>query len=205
MIAKGFKPVGWVAGVATAALGCYMLSLQVAAERAELASIERRIIAARQDIRTLKTELGTRGRMTQLERWNAEVLALSAPTAGQFLDSEVRLARFDMRERTLEDTAGQVRMAAAPDVAAPAAASGPAAPVRMVSAPRKAEPEAPTPMVRQASLTTSPRVRTAAAAEPEPTVRKAAAQVQGGALLGDDALEALSAAARSERRESGNR
>ena len=37
MMARGFKPVGWVAGVAAAALGCYMLSLNVASERAELA------------------------------------------------------------------------------------------------------------------------------------------------------------------------
>ena len=36
MIARGFKPVAWVAAIGTAALACYMLSLQVAAERAEL-------------------------------------------------------------------------------------------------------------------------------------------------------------------------
>jgi serine/threonine-protein kinase len=54
----GEETVGlaWVAAVGTAALGCYMLSLQVAAERAELANVERRIIAARQDIRALHTE-----------------------------------------------------------------------------------------------------------------------------------------------------
>ena len=94
MIAQGFKPVGWVGAVAGAALGCYMLSLNVASERAELAKIERQIVAAKQEIRTLQTELGTRGRMQQLEHWNAEVLALSAPTASQFLDNPVTLARF---------------------------------------------------------------------------------------------------------------
>src|SRR5699024_2708276 len=73
MMARGFKPVGWVAAVAGAALCCYMLSLNVAAERAELARIERQIVVAKQDIRTLQTELGTRGRMAQLEQWNAEV------------------------------------------------------------------------------------------------------------------------------------
>ena len=112
MIARGFKPVGWVAAVAGAALGCYMLSLNVAAERAELAKVERRIIAAKQEIRTLQTELGTRGRLQQLEHWNAEVLALSAPKSSQFLEDELMLARFDKREKTVEERA-TVQMASA--------------------------------------------------------------------------------------------
>jgi hypothetical protein len=112
MIAQGFKPVGWVAGVAAAALTCYMLSLNVAAERAELKKLEWRIIMAKKEIRTLQTELGTRGRLTQLENWNANVLALSAPTADQFVDSEVTLARFDRTEDTLGEQA-PVRMASA--------------------------------------------------------------------------------------------
>jgi hypothetical protein len=112
MMARGFKPVGWVAAVAGAALCCYMLSLNVAAERAELTKIERQIVAAKQDIRTLQTELGTRGRMAQLEQWNAEVLALSAPKAAQFLESEIVLARFETRQPSFDERA-KVRMAAA--------------------------------------------------------------------------------------------
>ena len=111
MIAQGFKPVGWVAAVAGAALGCYMLSLNVASERADLGRVERQIIATKQDIRSLQTELGTRGRMAQLEQWNADVLALSAPVTTQFLDNEVKLARFEQRAPTLEER-GEVRMAA---------------------------------------------------------------------------------------------
>jgi hypothetical protein len=113
MIARGFKPVGWVAAVAGAALGCYMLSLNVAAERAELASVERHIIAAKQDIRALQTELGTRGRLAQLEHWNAEVLALSAPASKQFLQNEFRLATFSQPQSTIDEQAAQVRMASA--------------------------------------------------------------------------------------------
>ena len=116
MIARGFKPVGWVAAVAGAALGCYMLSLNVASERAELAGLERKIIRAKQDIRTLQTELGTRGRMSQLEHWNAEVLALSAPTSNQFLENEIVLARFDKRAPTIEDRSASVQLAAATTV-----------------------------------------------------------------------------------------
>ena len=117
MMARGFKPVGWVAAVGGAALSCYMLSLNVAAERAELAKIEREIVMAKQDIRSLQTELGTRGRLEQLEHWNAEVLALSAPSAAQFLDSEVTLARFETKQPTLEERA-KVQLAAAQTPAA---------------------------------------------------------------------------------------
>jgi hypothetical protein len=92
MIATRFRSVGWAAGVAVAALGCYLVSQRVATERATLAKTERQILAAKLDIRHLQAELGTRGRMGQLEVWNGAVLALSAPKAGQFLDSEIKLA-----------------------------------------------------------------------------------------------------------------
>lgn len=145
MMAPGFKPVGWVAAVAGAALGCYMLSLNVASERAELAKLERRIIAAKQDIRSLQTELGTRGRMQQLEHWNADVLALSAPTSAQFLDNEVRLARFDVRQRTLDNPA-PVRMASAE------APKAPAKPQVQFAAAASAAPIVAQPLVRKAAL-----------------------------------------------------
>ena len=149
MMARGFKPVGWVAGVAAAALGCYMLSLNVASERAELAKLERSIIMAKQDIRTLQTELGTRGRLQQLESWNANVLALSAPTSAQFLDNELTLARFDQREQSIEERS-VVHMASAPAPAAPQVRAKIEAPVRYAAAP--AVPKPAQPLVHQASL-----------------------------------------------------
>jgi hypothetical protein len=139
MIARGFKSVVWVAAVGAAALGCYMLSLQVATERAELARVERRIIAAKQEIRTLQTELGTRGRLSQLERWNAEVLALSAPASAQFMPSEFTLARFDRPEPTLEDRSATVRMVSA-EAVPPKTEEKPAAPVVRAVAPAPAPP-----------------------------------------------------------------
>jgi hypothetical protein len=145
MMARGFKPVGWVAAVAAAALGCYMLSLNVAAERAELKKLEWRIVMAKRDIRTLQTELGTRGRLQQLENWNANVLALSAPVANQFVDSEVTLARFDRSEKTVADRA-PVQMASA-EVPAPAPRIG--APVQLASAPAPAARES---LVHRASM-----------------------------------------------------
>ena len=131
MIARGFRPVAWVGAIALAALCCYMLSLKVAAERAELAALEGRILRARQDIRTLQTELGTRGRLQQLEQWNADVLALSAPVAGQFVASNVSLARFDVRAPVLQPD-HQVQLASAQP-----------APAAQPSPPRRAKPRSP--------------------------------------------------------------
>jgi hypothetical protein len=154
MIARGFKPVAWVAAIGTAALACYMLSLQVAAERAELAAIEGRIVQTRQSIRSLQTELGTRGRLQQLEQWNADVLALSAPVANQFLESNVSLARFDTQQRRFGDQA-EVRIAAAE--AAPVQPAPTQPNVRLVSAearPSTVTAQPPRLLVRNAALST---------------------------------------------------
>ena len=178
MIARGFKPVGWVAAVGGAALGCYMLSLNVAAERAELTKVERQIIMAKQDIRSLQTELGTRGRLSQLEHWNAEVLALSAPSSAQYLDDTLTLARFDQRVKTIEERA-KVQMASAeapiakpaPSLRAPAKKLAPA---DYAAAGALADKE-PQTLVRQASY---------AIVDGKPVVRKAALVV---AKAGGDA------------------
>lgn len=92
MIATRFKTVMWAACVAFAALSCYLISLRVASERAQVDRAERKLLASKEDIRSLQTELNTRSRLVQLERWNADVLALSAPKAGQYLAGEMQLA-----------------------------------------------------------------------------------------------------------------
>lgn len=98
MIAQRFRPVGWVAGVALAATGLYLISLQVASERGRLETIDRQIAETKREIRQLQTEMGTRASLRQLERWNGEVLALSAPQAGQFLTNEAALDTLDRSE-----------------------------------------------------------------------------------------------------------
>ena len=204
MIVRGFRPVAWVGAVGAAALGCYMLSLQVAAERAELAGVERRIVATQQQIRTLQTELGTRGRLQQLEQWNAEVLALSAPVSGQFLESTVSLARFDVG-RSPAPIESEVRLASADAAAPPARPVQPAAPARTNPAPR--------PAVRLASAQTGSATAAAAPAE-RPTVRRvslvaapapvpvgpprAAEPRRSASLLDDGTLRDLRSQARSE-------
>jgi hypothetical protein len=159
MIARGFKSVIWVATVGGAALSCYMVSLRVATERADLARVETQIVAAKRDIRSLQTELGTRGRLTQLEQWNSDVLALSAPTSAQFVKDEVTLARLERRDATVADRSADIRMAsaevapAAPPVAAPAPSQEPKVAPRMLPAIAPA-PAAAAPLVRRASFTT---------------------------------------------------
>lgn len=95
MIANSFKSVGRVLTVAVAAMGLYLVTSQVAAERTELERVNRQIVAAKKDIRRLHTELGTRANLRQLERWNGEVLALTTPDADQFVMEEAQLASLD--------------------------------------------------------------------------------------------------------------
>lgn len=92
MIAQRFRAFGWVMGIASAATGLYLISLQVAAERAKLEDVEQRIAATHRDMRQLQTELGTRASQRQLEKWNNEDLALAAPRAGQYLRDASQLA-----------------------------------------------------------------------------------------------------------------
>lgn len=92
MSARGFGSVIWAGAVAGAALGFYLVSLNVASERAELEQVETKIALAQRDIRLLQTEIGTRGRLAQLERWNVKFIRLSAPTADQFVEGGFQLA-----------------------------------------------------------------------------------------------------------------
>jgi hypothetical protein len=165
MIARGFKSVIWVATVGAAALSCYMVSLRVATERNELAKVERQIVAAKRDIRSLQTELGTRGRMTQLEQWNAEVLALSAPSSAQFLKDEFTLARLYRNDPTVAERSAEVRLASADTEASkPAESAKPAAaPVVQAVAER---PAAQQPMLHRASFATVEAPAKPTAAEP---------------------------------------
>jgi hypothetical protein len=113
MSASSFRSVFMVASCATAALGCYLVSLRVASERAALEAVETRIVLAQRDLRVLQTEIGTRGRLAQLERWNVKVLALSAPSADQFLNGGYELARLTQPERKV-DFEAPVVLASAP-------------------------------------------------------------------------------------------
>lgn len=91
MIATRFREVVWTGGICAAALAFYMVSQTVAAKRAELSGVERKIAATNQEIRQLRTEIDTRGGLAQIEKWNATVYGLQAPGAEQFVSSSIKL------------------------------------------------------------------------------------------------------------------
>lgn len=95
MIVQRFRAIGWVAIVAAAVCALYLISLQVAVERGKLEAVEAQIGAAQREVRQLQTELGTRASLRQLEKWNGEVLALTAPKATQFVNDGAQLAAVD--------------------------------------------------------------------------------------------------------------
>ena len=113
MSGRSFRSVFMVASCAGAALGCYLVSLRVASERAALEKVQTEIVLAQRDIRLLQTEIGTRGRLAQLERWNVKALALSAPSADQFLEGGFALAKM-VGPRDKVDLEAPLVLAAAP-------------------------------------------------------------------------------------------
>jgi hypothetical protein len=151
MSGRSFRSVFMVASCAGAALGCYLVSLRVASERAALEDVETQIVMAQRDIRLLQTEIGTRGRLAQLERWNAKVIALSAPTADQFLKGGFELARLTTPERKAPIEA--------PVILASAPAPVPDAPAAPKEGAQSKASGGAAAMLHVASLKTQPRAQ----------------------------------------------
>jgi hypothetical protein len=152
-----------VASCAGAALSCYLVSLRVASERAALEEVETEIVLAQRDLRVLQTEIGTRGRLAQLERWNVKVLALSAPSADQFLGGSFELARLTQPDQKV-DFQAPVVLASAPARAASKPPIGEAgrddagASTRVPSSAGSQQPSAtPRQMLREASYSVQTR------------------------------------------------
>ena len=167
MSGRSFKSFVMVGSCAAAALSCYLVSLRVASERAALEEVETQIVLAQRDLRVLQTEIGTRGRLAQLERWNASVLALSAPGHDQFLQGGFELARLARPDKAV-DFEAPVVLAAAPKPETPK--------VGEVRDGGDAEAPSPKPssLLRQASLKTETREVPAKAVSPMPLGKAAA-------------------------------
>ena len=151
MSARSFGSLFMVASCAGAALGCYLVSLRVASERAALEDVETRIVLAQRDMRMIQTEIGTRGRLSQLERWNAGAFSLSAPAANQFLEGSFQLAQMVQPQKEV-DFQAPVVLASAPAPQKPG-------PLEQANTDEIAAPVAATPsgMLHQASLKTETR------------------------------------------------
>ena len=204
MSARSFRSVFTVATCAGAALTCYLVSLNVASERAALEDTENRIVLAQRDIRLLQTEIGTRGRLAQLERWNVKVLALSAPSADQFLEGGFQLARLARPQEKL-DVEAPVVLASAPapqptspqlvsDVAA--AESGAGANVTAARLMRQASlkvtvrQEEPVPAARQPEPRPLKTVEPKLAVEKKPAAKPVDAAKAAPKKAGDKKVEA---------------
>lgn len=92
MAARKLQGIGLVLLVLAFAMTLYLLSVNVAATRSELARVNSDIAKARSAIRYLESEYAVRASMRQLERWNADNFGYSAPVAGQYLHGERELA-----------------------------------------------------------------------------------------------------------------
>jgi hypothetical protein len=100
-----------------AAVGCYTINLKVSSERAGVEALRTQLVADAREIRNLQAELRTRARFPELQRWNDNVLQMSAPVAGQFLRSPVQLAGYAAAPATAEP--GLVYTVTTPESVAP--------------------------------------------------------------------------------------
>src|SRR3546814_3711304 len=72
IVGTRLRSVVMIAVMTSFALAFYMISLKVSAERSAVERLERRIASSMMSIRQLQSELGTRERLPQIEKWNAE-------------------------------------------------------------------------------------------------------------------------------------
>ena len=160
------KGVGWLGASVAIVLGFYLVSLQVAATRKKLTDVDVKIASAERDIRALETEFDTRANLAQLEKWNGDTLALTAPIAGQFVTDEAALASMDARMVPAE---GATQMAALVVPSLPTLTPAPAAPVMPM--PQAVAQQAVT-VVRSPSTgaATATVIRVAAVSRPMPIV-----------------------------------
>jgi len=176
------KGLGWLTSCAMVAIGFYLVSSQVAAERKRVEQLDRKIVGAERDIRALETEFDVRANLAQLERWNGDTLALTVPTAAQFVRDEAALASLS------------------PNQPVPAPLPGAAAPVQTA---QLIVPAAATAVTASAAPAPAPAVpatvRTAAAA-PVATVKVAAAKPAAAPRLTPTAVAAAAPAGASAAR-----
>lgn len=187
------KGIGWFGGCVVVALGFYLVSLQVAAERKRLEQTDAKIRVAMRDIRALETEFDTRANLTQLERWNGDTLALVAPGANQFVRDEAQLAavRFDVAPRAIGGsapvrTASLVVPSYTSPVSAPAVAAAPVAAPVTVKVAAVAPVRAPV-LTKVAAAAPAAKLMPAVVtvAKAAPVKRQAVAMLLSEATLGD--------------------
>ncbi|MES2493942.1 MAG: hypothetical protein V4579_11770 [Pseudomonadota bacterium] len=158
----GARKAGWAVILVICLALTIALTMRVNAVRSQVLLTERQIVALRQEKGMLETEFETRANQQQLKALNDTEFGYSAPTAGQYLESERQLAAY-----------GKPRLPGAPS------------PIRVASAGsddrgREVEGESPFPALA------NPLTGRALAAElPNDTLRgiAAASEPAGGAVV----------------------
>lgn len=201
MIAHRLRPLGWIAAVTIAALFFYLISSRVATERGRLEATDMRIVQVSRDIRRLQTELAARGSMRQLERWNGEVLALSAPTADQYRNP-VQLASLQIGPATAKpETVETALVSAAPAVKDAMPVVERAVEMRKGGNAGPVDPSGARPTL----LHTVSAVKVARAPSPAPVQTQPVARLQRVAMLDSGTLGDISRRAAREAHEAGGR
>ena len=202
------KGVGWFGGCVAVVLGFYLVSLQVAAERKKLEAVNGQIRFAERDIRALETEFDVRANLAQLERWNGDTLALTVPTAAQFVRDEAALAALSPNQPVpapLPGAAAPVQTAQLIVPAAATAVTASAAPAPAVPATVRTAAAAPVATVKVAAAkpAAAPRLTPTAVAAAAPAgasaARAAKVAMLDRALLSETTVGDLLSRARTER------
>ena len=91
---SGARKAGWAAILVVCLALTIALTMRVNAVRSQVLLTERQIVALRQETGMLETEFETRANQQQLKALNDVEFGYSAPTAGQYLESERQLAAY---------------------------------------------------------------------------------------------------------------
>ena len=94
------RRIGWIAALATCTALYLMLHLKVHSVKSEVVRSERQIVALEQQKVLLETEFESRSNQLQLAAWNRVDFGYVAPSAGQFLENERKLAEFGVPRAT---------------------------------------------------------------------------------------------------------
>ena len=108
---SGARKAGWAAILVVCLALTIALTMRVNAVRSQVLLTERQIVALRQENGMLETEFETRANQQQLKALNEVEFGYSAPTAGQYLESERQLAAYG--KARAPDAPAPIRVASA--------------------------------------------------------------------------------------------
>ncbi len=92
-----FGSLIWGGATLAILIGCYSVSLKAGSERKAVEDLRVKIASDMRTIRNIESEFRTRARMSELQRYNDDVFALSAVSMRQIIRDPVQLAAFEVK------------------------------------------------------------------------------------------------------------